>query len=201
MGPNGEELFLHLNKAVYGLKQSSRCFFNHVAELLAGYKLVQLDNDPCLFISKSILVVVYVDDILMFSKDDTEFGKLVDYLKLKDIAIRLEGSAEGFLGVDVKREMTDSGPQITLLQTGLTHCIISALGLSSSLSIPSATHLRRLVRYLKTRMDSKPRAILATRPSLGCSSTSQDTRDRISPLPSINARDTPSSLPESTRQH
>jgi hypothetical protein len=81
MGPNGEELVLRLNKVVYGLKQSSRCFFNHLAKLLAGYKLIQLDNDPCLFIGKSILVVVYVDDILMFPKDDTKFGKLVELLQ------------------------------------------------------------------------------------------------------------------------
>lgn len=133
IGPNGEELVQCLNKAVYGLKQSSRCFFNHLSELLVGYKLVQSDNDPCLFIGNLILVVVYIDDTLMFSKDDavSEVGRLLEVKRHRHQTRRL---CRRIPQCRCKCEMTDSGPQITLLQTGLTHRIISVLGLSSSLS-------------------------------------------------------------------
>jgi hypothetical protein len=134
VGPNGEPLVLKLNKCIYGLRQSSRCFFNYLKDILEDNDLKQSELDPCLFIGKKVIVVVYVDDLLLFSKDDAEFDKLIDSIKKANVAIRREGTAEGFLGVDIKREDSPSGPQITLLQTGLTQRIISALGLSSSLS-------------------------------------------------------------------
>ena len=58
---------------------------------------------------------------------------------MADICIHHEGTAEGFLGVDIVCTSTSSGPQITLLQVGLTKCIIEAVGLYSSLSTPIDT--------------------------------------------------------------
>eukprot|EP00804_Cyclotella_cryptica_P006884 CCRYP_020802-RA/>CCRYP_020802-RA protein AED:0.48 eAED:0.48 QI:0/0/0/1/0/0/2/0/93 len=52
---------------------------------------------------------------------------------------QIEGTAEGFLGVDIVRTSTSSGPQITLLQVGLTKRIIEAVGLCSSVSTPIGT--------------------------------------------------------------
>lgn len=119
VGPNGERLVLKLKKAVYGLKQSPRCFFRHLRHHLEAHGARQSAEDPCLFIGKSIVIVVYVDDLLMFAKDESEFDRLISALKDAGIAIRREGTAEGFLGVDVKRETTANGQQVTLTQTGL----------------------------------------------------------------------------------
>lgn len=134
VGPNGEELVLKLFRAVYGLKQSSRCFFRHLKQHLEALGIKQTPEDPCLFVGKSLIVVVYVDDILMFSRNDSDFDRLISDLKSAGIAIRREGTAEGFLGVDIKRENTSTGPQITLTQSSLIHRIISALGLCSQSS-------------------------------------------------------------------
>ena len=133
-GPNGKELVLKLNRSVYGLRQSPRNFFQYLKNHLADNGLHQSNHDPCLFIGRSLIVVVYVDDVLMFSKDESNFDKLIDSLKRSGVAIRKEGSAEGFLGVDLVREETPSGPVITLLQKGLTKRVIEALGLSSRMS-------------------------------------------------------------------
>eukprot|EP00956_Cyclotella_meneghiniana_P008194 scaffold10908_cov40-Cyclotella_meneghiniana.AAC.1 len=61
----------------------------------------------------------------MFSKNPNNFDKLVESLKKAGVAIRKEGTAEGFLGVDflgvdITPESKPAGPKITLLQTGLT---------------------------------------------------------------------------------
>eukprot|EP00804_Cyclotella_cryptica_P021031 CCRYP_019782-RA/>CCRYP_019782-RA protein AED:0.38 eAED:0.38 QI:0/-1/0/1/-1/1/1/0/106 len=53
--------------------------------------------------------------------------------------IRKEGSAKGFLGVDVKSLGTPSAPRLLLTQTGLTKCVMEALGLCSSFSTVAAT--------------------------------------------------------------
>ena len=50
--------------------------------------------------------------------------------KHDDITLHKEGTAEGYLGVDIQHE----GFKTTLLQEGLTKRIITALGLDSNYS-------------------------------------------------------------------
>ncbi len=68
--------------------------------------------DPCLFISKLLIVIIYVDGI--FGRSDAEINDLIEGLKRDKIVLHHEGIAEGYLGVDIKRD----GNQITLLQEG-----------------------------------------------------------------------------------
>ncbi len=51
------------------------------------------------------------------------------------MALHKEGTAEGYLGVNIKQE----GNQVTLRQKDLTKCIIEALGLDSKYSMPVKT--------------------------------------------------------------
>ena len=136
----GKNKVLKLKKTVYGLKQAPRYFFKYLTEHLERQGLRQSYKDPCLFIGNTIVAVVYVDDILFFSKNEDDISKVVTNLKEAGIAIRLEGTAEGFLGVDVSRSSDSSGKQqITFTQKGLTLRIIDALGLHSSFSTAIST--------------------------------------------------------------
>ncbi len=61
-------------------------------------------NDPCLFMNETIVAIVYVDDILIYGKSEAEIDKLIECLKSNDIALHKEGTAEGYLGVDIQKE-------------------------------------------------------------------------------------------------
>jgi hypothetical protein len=50
-------------------------------------------------------------------------------MKTEDMALHKEGTAEGYLGVDVQQHEN----QITFTQIGLTKCIIDTLGLDSKI--------------------------------------------------------------------
>jgi hypothetical protein len=77
-----------------------------------------------------------VDDILFFARNDSRITEVIDALKQAGVAIRCEGTAEGFLGVDIKRSTNKDGKAtLTLPQTGLTKRIVEALGLNTNLSI------------------------------------------------------------------
>jgi hypothetical protein len=93
--------------------------------------LKQSNSDPCLSFSPKVIAILYVDDILFFSKDDAEIDRVINNLRSRDVQIRREGSAEGFLGVDIER--INSGPiqQIKLTQSGLAKHVVEALGLCS----------------------------------------------------------------------
>ena len=118
---------LKLKRALYGLKQSPRHFFKYLSSHLEKHHLKQSEFDPCLFIGSDTIVIVYVDDLLIYSRKRDSIDSLISTLQDDGIKLREEGEAEGFLGVDIKR--TKSG--VSLTQTGLIKRIISALGMDS----------------------------------------------------------------------
>jgi hypothetical protein len=130
----GDEV-LRLKQTLYCLKQSPRYFFQYVTERLIKQGLTASKLDPCLFISNSLIVIIYVNDILIYGKSDDEINEVIERLKQDDIALHREGTAEGYLGVDIQQD----GNKITLLQEGLTERIITALGLDSKYSTPIDT--------------------------------------------------------------
>jgi hypothetical protein len=100
---NGDEV-LCLKRTLYGLKQSPRYFFAYITKRLIKQGLTASKYDPCLFINKSIIVIVYVDNILIYGRSEAENDKLIKRLKNDDVALHKEGTAEGYLGVDIQRE-------------------------------------------------------------------------------------------------
>ncbi len=75
--------------------------------------------------NNSLIVIIYVDDILIYGRSEVEIDNLFKHLKNDDIAFHKESTVEGYLGVDIKKD----GQHITLKQEGLTKRIIEALGL------------------------------------------------------------------------
>ncbi len=125
---------LRLRRSLYGLKQAPRHFFHYLTERLLKHGLQQSIHDPCLFMNSSMIVIVYVDDLLIFAKSNDLIDSFISSLQNDDICLRKEGSAEGYLGVDI----THVDGKIHLTQPGLSERIIAALGLDKN-STPCAT--------------------------------------------------------------
>jgi hypothetical protein len=66
--------------------------------------------------SKTLIVIIYVDNILIYGRSTGKIDNLIKRLKKDDIALNKEGTAEGYLGVDIQQD----GDKISLLQEGLT---------------------------------------------------------------------------------
>lgn len=129
---------LRLRRSLYGLKQAPRHFFQFLTERLLKQGLQQSIHDPCLFMNSSMIVVVYVDDLLIFAKSDDLINSFISSMQNEEICLRKEGTAEGYLGVDI----TTIDGKIHLTQTGLSERILSALGLnkhSTSCKTPAET--------------------------------------------------------------
>jgi hypothetical protein len=116
---------LKLRKALYGLKNSPRCFFLHLKDVLeeAGLKQ-QVDVDPCLFMSNKVVCIVYVDDTLLFAKTMEDISDVLAIIS-KKIKLEEEDDVAGFLGVHIARD--EKKGEILLTQTGLIDRIIEAL--------------------------------------------------------------------------
>lgn len=101
------EKVLKLKKAVYGLKQSGRNWNIKLDTELKKEGLERLKSDPCIYINqkqkKTLIVAVYVDDLLIFSKDKEEIKSLEERLK-KQFKIRNLGEVSEFLGMKIERD-------------------------------------------------------------------------------------------------
>ena len=73
-----------------------------------------------------MMVIVYVDDLLIFAKSDNLIEDFITSMQREEICLRREGTAEGYLGVDIQH----INGKIHLTQSGLSQRIITAMGLT-----------------------------------------------------------------------
>ena len=118
---------LRLNKALCGLKSAPKAFFNHLKANLEAIGFRQaIEVDACLFISKKVICLTYVDDTLLYAKNDEDIDEVLRQLKEdRQMDLEVEDDVAGFLGVDIKKDPTTGN--ITLKQIGLKKKIIEAL--------------------------------------------------------------------------
>ncbi len=64
-------------------------------------ELVPSDSDPCLFIGKGSILITYVDDLLICARTQEEIDDLITKLQGNKCKICKEGTAEGYLGLQV----------------------------------------------------------------------------------------------------
>jgi len=94
---------LMLKRSLYGLWQSPRNFFDHLRENLIKVGFTQSDVDPCLFISEKVKCLVYVDDNLFFSPNESDFDVVLEKMRKLKKELNVEDDVAGFLGVLIKK--------------------------------------------------------------------------------------------------
>jgi hypothetical protein len=89
-------------KSLYGLKQSSRQWYQKLDNFLISLGFKRSAADPCLYIRNKCWIAVYVDD-LSIAGSLKEVDLLKDYLqdkfKMKDL-----GDLKNFLGLEIRRD-------------------------------------------------------------------------------------------------
>jgi hypothetical protein len=118
-----------LRKSIYGLKQSPRNYFLHMKQKLEKLGFTQSNADPCLFISTTVICLIYVDDALLVYKDQTAVDDLTKRMEQEKMLFNVESDVAGYLGVLIDR---DTDGTITMRQSGLARRIIEALHLEDA---------------------------------------------------------------------
>ena len=115
MDPNtGEPMVWELSKSIYGLKQSSACFWTAMDEHLRANGFKSVLGDPCLFRKvmadgRVILAVTYVDDVTFAVSDDVDHAYFMSMLRSRFEIEDGEGKPiEFLLGMAIDQDL-DAG--------------------------------------------------------------------------------------------
>jgi hypothetical protein len=129
-GPRG--LVCKLQKALYGLKQAPMLWFERFSryvENVLGFR--SLDSDPCLFIGGEVVLLLYVDDLLLFAEDASKLEEVTQCLAAEFNMQDLE-EVEYYLGI---RVMTHKNGGVSLLQDGYIQGVLEQWGIANCKAI------------------------------------------------------------------
>ncbi|KAL7489249.1 hypothetical protein ACHAW6_015643 [Cyclotella cf. meneghiniana] len=133
------DFVLALNKSVYVICQAPQNFFLFFSKHFESLGLCQSNLDLCLVVSKTVVLVCYMDDDLLWAQDLGNMDDVIVALQNTGIQICKEGDTKGFLGVVIKCLSTGNSHQIRLTQAGCAKCIVEAHGLCSTTSAAIST--------------------------------------------------------------
>jgi hypothetical protein len=68
---------LKINNNGYGLKQAGNNWLTELRGFLLALGVWQSTNNPCLFVRSNCIIVVYVNDCLIFAKEDSILDSVV----------------------------------------------------------------------------------------------------------------------------
>ena len=137
-----------LNKAIYGLKQSSKCWNSTFSSTLLKMNFKQSIHDSCVYtyFSNDILCIIglYVDDLILACNSNDFLvnvkNKLQNVYKMKDL-----GEMKQFLGVNVHHK-NDS---IFLEQSNFTENLLAKFGFSDAKPVATPVDISQKLCKLK----------------------------------------------------
>lgn len=101
------KLYVKLNKALYGCKESALLWYNNITKLLQdhGFQINQYDHGVLNLIKENvqITVIVYVDDLIIASVNNNNIDYVIKLLKdqYKEITVN-RGDIHNYLGMTMK---------------------------------------------------------------------------------------------------
>lgn len=127
-----EERVCCLKRSLYGLKQAARSWNQTLHEYLIASGFRQSMEDPCLYIKEEngvkTYIVVYVDDMSIFSKSKQAIEKAEQILS-KKFKIQNLGAIKCYLGLEVTR---DKGGNYMVNQSKYINQVVEQFGLKDA---------------------------------------------------------------------
>jgi hypothetical protein len=125
---------MHLKRAIYRLKQAALAWWKALDKSMAALGLTRLLSDSGLFVNKSktIVAIVYVDDVLFLGADQPKLLKLKEQF-MKAWECRDLGDAQEFLCMCIQRK----DGKIHLDQTAYLQKVLQRFNLENTNAAPT----------------------------------------------------------------
>jgi hypothetical protein len=112
---------LKLKRNLYGLVQASRNWFLKLSAIYKKLGFKQSKSDPCLFLRKDMIIVLYTDNCLLYARHTTDIDKFVKTLR-NDYKLTLNDPypIDDFLGIHFSHQYNG---ELHMSQTGLIDAV------------------------------------------------------------------------------
>jgi hypothetical protein len=115
------EWAIKLKRDLYGMVQASRTWFLKLSKIYEGLGFKQSKSDPCLFLRKDMIIVLYADDCLLYAKNTNIIDKFIKILRNKyKLKLNDPDPIDDFLGIHFSHK--DNG-ELHMSQTGLVDAV------------------------------------------------------------------------------
>lgn len=142
-----------LRKALYGLRQSGKCWYARLDSVLRKCGAKPCNTDPCMYhirLGKNLLLIaVYVDDILISSRDSRAIKKIKENLS-REFKVKDLGEVNHCLGIQFLRD----GNRIIMHQKRFIEETLERFGMTDSK--PVGTPMDLNVKLTKPKNVAEP---------------------------------------------
>ena len=143
--PGKENLVCKLKKSLYGLKQSPRQWYKRFDTFMLSQGFKRSNYDSCVYLKitthSAIYLLLYVDDMLIASKDKAEIENLKRQLS-REFEMKDLGDAKKILGMEISRDRTSG--KLYLSQSGYVRKVLRRFNMLDvkPVSTPLAAHFK-----------------------------------------------------------
>jgi hypothetical protein len=135
-----------LDKALYGCVESARLWFNDVSSHLKSLEFMQSEVDPCVFFKMedghTTIIIIYVDDFLMSSKELKHLNSLIESLQTRYKSISVTyGPVIEYLGMNLNFSTPN---QVTITMKNKIETILDSYSIASSVVSPATDQIFKI---------------------------------------------------------
>ena len=124
--PHPLPTMLRLLKSLYGLKQAPFVWYTEIDAFLRSFGLTRSNQDHNLYISPTLIVLLYVDDILIIAASIPEISSFKEHLSGRYSMVDL-GEIQQYLGMQIDQDR--GSRQLFLHQARYTETILHRFGM------------------------------------------------------------------------
>jgi hypothetical protein len=122
---------LKLKKSLYGQTIAPKLWYEKLKKGLENRGFVASKVDPCMFISRKVVICSYVDDLTIYAMTQRPIDDLLESFRNDgdqyNWEMTVEGSVHEFLGINIER----NGNKWKMTQTGLINNVLKATNMTN----------------------------------------------------------------------
>ena len=147
------DYLLKLKKNVYGLKDAGRTWHEHLKKGLLDRGFKQGIVDPCVFYKETLILLIYVDDVICFCPEDQPIDDFIESMQRAEprpFVLEDQGPLKDYLGIEIKEVIESKADKavrtIHVTQPHLIAKILKTCGLdkehTTGRTVPAAPSVR-----------------------------------------------------------
>ena len=129
--PDKRDQVIKVKTSLYGDRRAANLWYKKIAKTLQserfGYHVS--DFDPCVFMRKDCIILLYVDDAILMGRDEIAISKALQEIKDAGYSFSRDGDFRSYLGIQIDQQKDGS---IKMSQPHLCRSLVDACGLNDS---------------------------------------------------------------------